>query len=117
VDDPASPRHARRVDIKLFLSTFVAIFVAEMGDKTQLATLSAASGETSRKWVVFAASALALVATSAVAVGAADVVGRFVSPAWLKRAAGVLFIVLGVLSLREGFARGEPEPPRGAERS
>jgi Ca2+/H+ antiporter, TMEM165/GDT1 family len=102
------------VDTKLFVSTFVAIFVAEMGDKTQLATLSAASGESSQKWVVFAASALALVATSAIAVGAAEVVGRYVSPIWLKRAAGVLFIVLGVLALRESFAKSREEPPAAA---
>jgi putative Ca2+/H+ antiporter (TMEM165/GDT1 family) len=86
------------VDWKLFTSTFVAIFLAEMGDKTQLATLSAASGGASR-WVVFAGAALALVATTAVAVAAGEGVSRLIPPVWTKRAAGALFIVLGVLYL------------------
>ena len=84
------------MDWKLFGSTFLAIFIAEMGDKTQLATLSFASSGSSR-WMVFAASALALVATSAIAVLAGEVVARYVPPIWIKRAAGALFIVLGIL--------------------
>lgn len=91
------------MDWKLFASTFAAIFVAEIGDKTQLATLSLAAGGSSR-WVVFAGSALALVATSAIAVLAGEAVSRVVSPIWLRRAAGVVFLVLGALYL---VGRGE----------
>jgi putative Ca2+/H+ antiporter (TMEM165/GDT1 family) len=86
------------MDWKLFASTFGAIFVAELGDKTQLAAL-ALSAESRSKWAVFAGSALALVATSALAVAAGDVVARFVPPIWLRRAGGVVFVVLGVLML------------------
>jgi putative Ca2+/H+ antiporter (TMEM165/GDT1 family) len=86
------------MDWKLFGSTFVAIFLAELGDKTQLATLSLSAGSRS-KWVVFAASAMALVATSAIAVLAGEALTRAVPPIWIKRAAGGLFIVLGVLFL------------------
>jgi len=86
------------MDWKLFGTTFATIFLAEMGDKTQLAALSFAAGGSSR-WVVFAASALALVATSALAVLAGGAVGRVVPPIWLKRGAGALFLVLGVLFL------------------
>ena len=68
------------MDWKLFLTTFGAIFLAEMGDKTQIATLTFAAGGSSR-WIVFAGSALALVATSAVAVLAGEVISRHVSPA------------------------------------
>jgi putative Ca2+/H+ antiporter (TMEM165/GDT1 family) len=85
------------MDWKLFASTFAAIFLAEMGDKTQLATLSLAAG--SSRWVVFAASASALVATSAVAVIAGEVVARHVPPIWIKRIAGVVFLVLGAVYL------------------
>ncbi len=83
---------------KALLMAFVTVFVAELGDKTQLATFSLAAGGTSR-WTVFAGSALALVATSAIAVLAGGALGRIISPVWLKRGAGALFIVLGVLFL------------------
>ena len=81
---------------KLFATTFVSIFLAELGDKTQLATLSLAAGERAR-WTVFAAAALALVASTALAVLVGDGLARLVPPVWIKRAAGALFVVLGVL--------------------
>jgi Ca2+/H+ antiporter, TMEM165/GDT1 family len=86
------------MDWKLFASTFGAIFIAELGDKTQLATLSLASSGKSR-WVVFAASALALVATSALAVLFGEGISRVVPPIWIKRAAGAVFVVMGALFL------------------
>ncbi len=86
------------MDYKLFLSTFAAIFVAELGDKTQLAALSLSAGSKS-KWMVFLGSSLALVASSAIAVAVGEGVSRFISPLWLKRIAGVIFIALGVLFL------------------
>lgn len=79
-------------------STFVAVFLAEMGDKTQLATMSFAAGKDSR-WSVFLGSALALIATSAIAVLVGEVVARLVPPHWIKRAAGLVFIVMGVIFL------------------
>jgi putative Ca2+/H+ antiporter (TMEM165/GDT1 family) len=86
------------MDWKLFATTFAAIFVAELGDKTQLATLSFATEGASR-WPVFLGSALALVCTSALAVLGGEALTRVVSPMMLKRAAGVLFIVLGIFAL------------------
>ena len=88
-------------ETKLFLSTFATIFVAELGDKTQLAalSLSAASGERRARFIVFAASALALVATSAIAVAAGEAVSRVVPPVWMRRIAGALFVVMGALFL------------------
>jgi Ca2+/H+ antiporter, TMEM165/GDT1 family len=83
------------MDWKLFGSTFVAIFIAELGDKTQLAALSLSAGGRSRL-AVFAGSALALVATSAIAVGAGEAVSRVVSPLWLRRVAGAVFIAMGL---------------------
>ncbi|HSN91324.1 MAG TPA: TMEM165/GDT1 family protein [Anaeromyxobacteraceae bacterium] len=85
------------MDWKLFASTFVAIFLAEMGDKTQLATMSLSAG--SSRWVVFAGAALALVATSAVAVLVGEGVARLVPQIWIKRGAGVVFVVMGLLFL------------------
>jgi putative Ca2+/H+ antiporter (TMEM165/GDT1 family) len=89
------------MDWKLFGSTFLAIFLAELGDKTQLATMSLSAGGKS-KWMVFAGSALALVASSALAVLAGEGITRLVSPALLQRGAGVVFIVLGAVFLFGG---------------
>ncbi len=83
---------------KLLASTFVAIFLAELGDKTQLATFSLAAGAGSR-WSVFLGASLALVAASAVAVLAGEAVSRAVPLHWLRRAAGALFLVLGLVFL------------------
>lgn len=91
------------MDWKLFASTFVAIFIAELGDKTQLATLSMAAGGKSR-WIVFAGSALALVATSAIAVAGGDFLTRLVPPIWIRRAAGAVFVAMGALFL---FSKAE----------
>lgn len=82
----------------LFATTFTSIFIAELGDKTQLATLSLASGGGSR-WIVFLGSALALVLSSAIATLAGEAVTRVISPIWLTRAAGVLFIAIGIWTL------------------
>jgi len=106
------------MDWKLFASTFAAIFLAEIGDKTQLATLSLAAGGSSR-WVVFAGSALALVATSAIAVLVGEALSRVVPPSWLRRGAGVLFLVLGVLFLlgwgeSDEASRGDAGAPPAA---
>lgn len=93
------------MDWKLFVSTFGAIFVAEMGDKTQLAAFAMA-GSASSRWLVFVAASLALVATTAIAVVAGAAVGRYVPAIWVKRAAGVTFLVLGVI-----FLLSRPEAP------
>ena len=97
------------MDWKLLTSTFIAVFIAELGDKTQLATLSLAAGGASR-WAVFLGSALALVASAAIAVVVGAALVKLIPPIWLKRGAGAVFIVLGVFYL---FDRGEA--PGGGE--
>jgi putative Ca2+/H+ antiporter (TMEM165/GDT1 family) len=86
------------MDWKLLLTTFGTIFVAELGDKTQLATLSMAAGARA-KWVVFCGAALALCASSAVAVVGGEAVARVLPPLWLRRIAGAVFIALGLAYL------------------
>jgi len=79
----------------VMLSTFSTVFVAELGDKTQLATLllSAQSGQ---PWLVFIGAALALICSSLVGV----LVGRWLStilpPERLEQMAGVLMVGLGL---------------------
>jgi putative Ca2+/H+ antiporter (TMEM165/GDT1 family) len=80
---------------QLFASTFAAIFLAEMGDKTQIAAL-VLSGSSSARWSVFLGAATALVATTAIAVIAGAAIGRYIPVVWLKRGAGAVFIVMGV---------------------
>lgn len=86
------------MDWKTVLTTFTAIFLAELGDKTQLATLALTSNSRN-KVAVFVGSSSALVATSLIAVLAGGVVARYVPPVWLERGAGALFIVLGAWTL------------------
>lgn len=83
---------------KILFATFTSVFVAELGDKTQLATmvLSATASGKGARWAVFAGASLALVATSALGVLAGGVVGKFVSPGTLHKIAGALFIALGI---------------------
>jgi putative Ca2+/H+ antiporter (TMEM165/GDT1 family) len=84
------------VDLKLFATVFSTIFVAELGDKTQLATLLYASDASHHKLTVFAASAAALVLTSAVGVLAGSLVSAWVSPRIVRLVAGFGFIAVGV---------------------
>lgn len=86
------------MDMRLFASTFVAIFVAELGDKTQLATMTLTAAGGSR-WAVFAGAALALVAASALAVLVGDAATRLVSPLLLRRLAGLIFVGIGLVYL------------------
>ena len=87
----------------LFFSTFALIFLAELGDKTQLAVMSQ-SASSSSKWTVFAAGVLALTASTAIGVLAGELIRRFVpDDRYIKCVGGVLFLVFGCLMLREVF--------------
>lgn len=99
------------MDWKLVGTTFVAIFLAELGDKTQLATLTFSAAGTSR-WAVFLGSAAALVATSAIAVLAGEAIVRVVSPKVIQRVAAVAFLVIGGWMLWSTFTgQGQGEQP------
>ena len=86
------------MDLRVLLTTFGVIFLAEMGDKTQLAAMTL-SAQTKRPWAVFLGSSLALAAVSALGVVLGSVIGEYVPLEWGKRAAAVAFIVIGVLML------------------
>ncbi len=84
---------------KSFAAVFIAIFLAEIGDKTQLATmLFSAEGQTSR-WVVFAGSAAALVTAAAIGVLVDGQLERFIKPQTLKVIAGAGFIAIGLWTI------------------
>ncbi|MFW6114682.1 MAG: TMEM165/GDT1 family protein [Thermodesulfobacteriota bacterium] len=83
------------MDFKVLFMTFGMIFLAELGDKTQLATLIFAA-ESKSRLAVFVGSAGALVLTSLLAVLFGAVAARVVPANYVKLAAGLLFILLGL---------------------
>lgn len=90
------------MDWRVFLTTFGAIFLAEMGDKTQLAAMTMAA-ETRRPWAVFVGASLALACVSALGVVVGGTLGHYLPLVWIKRGAAVLFILIGVLILLDKF--------------
>ena len=84
------------MDLRLFATIFSTIFVAELGDKTQVATLLYASDASHPKLTVFAASAAALVLTSALGVLAGSLVAQYTSPNFLRWVAGLGFSAVGI---------------------
>lgn len=86
------------MDWKIIATTFVTVFLAELGDKTQIATL-AFSMESDSKWGIFIASAAALTLSSFLAVFLGSYVSNWISPQILTRISGVIFIILGAFLL------------------
>jgi putative Ca2+/H+ antiporter (TMEM165/GDT1 family) len=87
------------MDWKIFAAVFVSVFVAEMGDKTQLATMLFASDKEVSKWTIFFGASLALVATSAIGVMLGSVISNYVSEKTLHYVAGAGFVIIGVWTL------------------
>jgi rubrerythrin len=87
------------VNWKLFLSTFVLIFLAELGDKTQLAAMARSASAEGAKWVVFGAASSALVLSTLIAVLFGHILTKFIPEHVLKLTAGGLFILFGILIL------------------
>lgn len=85
--------------LKAFLTVFVTVFIAEIGDKTQLATMLFASDKAVNRWLVFAGAALALVCAAGIGVLVGAQLERFVKPATLKVVAGVGFLAIGAWTL------------------
>jgi len=81
--------------MRAYLAVFVSIFIAELGDKTQLATLLFASNPAVSRVGVFLAAAAALIASSLLAVLAGAALGSAISPSILRTVAGVAFIAIG----------------------
>jgi Ca2+/H+ antiporter, TMEM165/GDT1 family len=90
------------MDFRVLLTTFGIIFLAEMGDKTQLAAMTMAA-QTKKPWAVLIGASLALAAVSALGVIVGSVIGEYVPLEWVKRTAAIAFIVVGVLMLLGKF--------------
>lgn len=85
--------------MKILLTTFVTIFLAELGDKTQIATMLFATNKEYSKWIIFAGAALALVCTSLIGVLVGGAISNFVSEKTLKMVGGVGFLAVGLWTL------------------
>jgi putative Ca2+/H+ antiporter (TMEM165/GDT1 family) len=87
------------MDWKILTTVFASVFIAELGDKTQLATLLFASDKEISKLTVFAGASLALILTSALGVLAGGVLSNYISEKHLHYLAGIGFIAIGVWTL------------------
>ena len=87
------------MDWKIFITIFGAVFIAELGDKTQLATMLFATDKEVSKYTVFFAASAALVVASAIGVLAGSLLAEYINMKYLHYIAGIGFILIGVFTL------------------
>ncbi|TNC80018.1 MAG: hypothetical protein C9356_16520 [Oleiphilus sp.] len=87
------------MDWKIFLTIFASVFVAELGDKTQLATMLFAADKEVSKYTVFFAASAALIVASAMGVLAGSLMSEYINEKYLHYVAGVGFIAIGAFTL------------------
>ena len=87
------------MEMKVFFTVFAAVFIAELGDKTQLATMLFAADKEVSKWTVFLGASAALVVASAIGVIAGTLLSEFIIERYLNYLAGAGFILIGAFTL------------------
>jgi len=87
------------MEYKVLLTVFIAVFIAELGDKTQLATMLFAADKEVSKLTVFIGASLALIAASGIGVLAGGLISQYVSEKHLQLIAGIGFITIGAWTL------------------
>ena len=87
------------MDWKVFITIFISVFLAELGDKTQLATMLFATDKEVSKYTVFFAASAALVVASALGVLAGSLIAEYINAKYLHYAAGIGFVVIGIFTL------------------
>ncbi len=87
------------MEYKVLLTVFIAVFIAELGDKTQLATMLFAADKEVSKLTVFFGASLALIVASGIGVLAGGVVSHYISERQLHYLAGIGFIIIGIWTL------------------
>lgn len=87
------------MELKVFFTVFVAVFVAELGDKTQLATMLFAADKEVSKWTVFLGASAALIVATAIGVIAGTLLSEFINEKYLNYLAGAGFIFIGAFTL------------------
>jgi putative Ca2+/H+ antiporter (TMEM165/GDT1 family) len=91
------------LNIRLLLTVFSSVFIAELGDKTQIATMLFSSGREISRLTVFIAASAALVCSTLVAVLVGGSLSRLISRRALTVAAGAVFILIGAWTLVQGI--------------
>ena len=86
------------MNLKVLLTTFGVIFLAELGDKTQLAAITL-SAQTKEPLAVFLGASLALTAVSLIGVVLGSLLANYINAEYLHKAAALAFIAIGVLML------------------
>ena len=87
------------MDYKILLTVFITIFVAELGDKTQLATMLFAADKEVNRITIFIGASLALIGTSAIGVLMGGIISDYISAKYLQYIAGTGFILIGAWTL------------------
>lgn len=87
------------MDWKIFATVFVSVLIAEMGDKTQLATMLFAADKEVSKWTVFFGASLALIIASGIGVMAGSLLSNYISEKTLHYIAGIGFLIIGTWTL------------------
>lgn len=87
------------MELKVFFTVFVAVFIAELGDKTQLATMLFAADKEVSKWTVFLGASAALVVATAIGVIAGALLSEYINEKYLNYLAGAGFILIGAFTL------------------
>ncbi len=87
------------MEYKILVTVFLTVFIAELGDKTQLATLLFAADKEVSKITVFIGASLALILASAIGVLAGGLISQYVSERSLNYVAGIGFIGIGLWTL------------------
>ncbi|MDZ4165251.1 MAG: TMEM165/GDT1 family protein [Smithellaceae bacterium] len=87
------------MDIKVLLTVFATVFLAELGDKTQLATLLFAADKEVNKLTVFAGASLALVVAAGIGVLVGTLASQHINTKYLSYMAGIGFVAIGLWTL------------------
>jgi putative Ca2+/H+ antiporter (TMEM165/GDT1 family) len=87
------------LEYKVLFTVFTTVFIAELGDKTQLATMLFAADKDVNKLTVFIGASLALIVASAMGVLAGGIISQYISEKYLHYIAGIGFIGIGVWTL------------------
>jgi putative Ca2+/H+ antiporter (TMEM165/GDT1 family) len=94
------------MSIKLltWVTTYLLIVLAELGDKTQVAVLLLTSNNPQKRWIILASSALALTVCVIMEVSVGVTLARYIGPGLINKIAGMVFLLIGIGSLVNAFS-------------